>query len=919
MSAPLLRTKLYMPPVRPHLVGRARLVERLNGGLYLPDGAGFARKLTLISAPPGFGKTTLLVEWLAGFRMPDSALTPPPVAWLSLDPDDNALPRFLTYLIAAIEVACPDVGRAAALIDGPQMPGFKAVLTVLINALAQTSTPLPIVLDDYHLIDQPSIHEAMTFLLDHLPPAVHLVIAGRVDPPLPLSRLRARGALLELRAADLRFTNEETAAFLNETMGLSLSAQDVDTLQGRTEGWVSGLQLAALALRAATNTPTDRAQFIAAFGGSHRYIIDYLAEEVLARQPPDLRAFLLHTSVLDRLSAPLCNAVTGRDDSDAVLHHLERANLFLERLDATGEWYRYHRLFADFLRSRLDQELPERIHDLHCRAAEWYEQHGLLAAAIGHALQANESEWAARMMEQIAQPMLLHGEALTLLGWIDRLPFTVQSNRPWLCVYRGWALIVSGRLDEVENCLAQLNALLAGVESPAERADLEQQIDAIRAMSVMYSGDIETSARLARRTLHTLSPRNAFLRTILTWLIGFTSYFDQDITLAQQVFGETLKQSQAEGNTMLILLSLFVSGYLASIQGNLGDAQTLWQRGLQLGQAGEQMQPALDQLGGLSLIYQGLAQVAYERNELALAEQYAARCVELGERWGNAEVLADGYLAHARVQLALGQWDAAGQSFTRAEALVHAGRLAAITARLIAAHRARLWLALGDWVQARRWAKAQRQSDQTDPGGLITLLVRVAEHASLARLALAQADFAQAEAALEAVLPPVREAGWHGVEIELLALRALTLDGQGHQAEAWDAIAQAIRYAQPEGYIRPFLDLGAPMRRLLAAFARQAQAAGEIGAYIGRLLAAFQGPDVPSVELPHPTTLFEPLSDRELEVLRLIADGLTNNEIAEQLTVAVSTVKTHINNLYRKLDVTSRTRAIARARESKLL
>jgi len=553
MDAPLLRTKLYIPPVPPHLVGRARLVERLNGGLYLPNRAGFARKLTLISAPPGFGKTTLLVEWLAGFRMPDGALTSPSVAWLSLDPDDNALPRFLTYLIAAVEAACPGVGTAAAaLINGPQMPGFKAVLTVLINALAQTSTPLPIVLDDYHLIDRPPIHEAMTFLLDYLPPAVHLVIAGRADPPLPLSRLRARGALLELRAADLRFTAEETAAFLNETMGLSLSAQDVDTLQGRTEGWISGLQLAALALRAAPGAPTDRAQFIAAFGGSHHYI-DYLAEEVLAHQPADLRAFLLHTSILDRLNAPLCNAVTGRDDSDAVLHHLERANLFLERLDATGEWYRYHHLFADFLRSHLGQESPERIHDLHCRAARWHEQHGSLTAAIGHVLQANESEWAARMIEHIAQPMLLHGEALTLLGWIDRLPLTVQSDRPWLCVYRGWALIVSGCLDEVENCLAQLNALLAGVESPAGRADLEQQMDAIRAMSVMYSGDIETSARLARRTLHTLSPRNAFLRTILTWLIGFTSYFDQDITLAQHVFGETLKQSQAEGNTMLIL------------------------------------------------------------------------------------------------------------------------------------------------------------------------------------------------------------------------------------------------------------------------------------------------------------------------------------------------------------------------------
>ncbi len=924
MDAPLLRTKLYMPPVRPRLVGRVRLVERLNRGLYLPDGVGFARKLTLISAPAGFGKTTLLAEWLSEFDAPAATR----LAWLSLDLDDNAPVRFLTYLIAAVQDACPDLDvEAGALMSGPQPPSFKTVLTLLINALTEAAVPLLLVLDDYHLVDRPAIHDALTFLLDHLPPSMHLVVASRADPPLPLPRLRTRGALLELRAADLRFTIEEAAAFLNDAMGLALSPQDVAALEVRTEGWISGLQLAALALQSTPGTLLERAQFIAAFGGSHQHVIDYLAEEVLARQPADVRAFLLQTSILDRLSAPLCAAVTGRNDSDAVLHHLEHANLFLERLDAVGEWYRYHRLFADFLHSRLQQEMPERVHDLHCWAAEWYEQHDHLALAIGHALQANEFEWAARLLEQVAQSMLLRGEALTWLGWVERLPARVRHERLWLCVYWAWGLIVSGQLSEAETCLAGLAARLETVESPGERTDLEQQMAAIQAMLAMYHGDIGESARLARETLQALTSRNEFLRSILTWLMGLTIHFPQDISLAEGLFSEMLEINQSEGNTMLVLLSLFVGGSLLMLQGRLSAALALWERGEQFERASEQVgrasvqaPPEADASFGFSLIYQGMADVARERNELALAERRIARCVELGERWGNAEVLADDYVVQVRIELSLGRPDRAEQAIRRGEALARAGKLAAITARMIEVYRVRVWLAQGDLAQAGRWAETWLpQTDLLKKGGLITLLTRAAECSSLVRVALARRRFGEAEGMLDATIAELHQAGWHGSEIELLALRALVLDGQDRRAEALDALAQALTYAQPEGYARVFIDLGASMERLLAAFARQDTISDEIRVYLNRLLAAFRGPGASPIQLPQPTTLFEPLSDRELEVLRLIADGLTNNEIAERLTVAVSTVKTHVNNLYRKLDVSKRTQAVACARELNLL
>ncbi len=938
MTTLLLTTKLYTPPARSNCVPRPRLIERLNAGLR------GACKLTLISAPAGFGKTTLVGEWLA----PSLALPRVAgeggvgVAWLSLDDGDNDPARFLTYLVAALETLPAEAGQSASLADARALlqsrhhPPLKVILTTLVNSLTSLSADCVLVLDDYHVIAAEPIHEAVTFLLDHLPPRMRLVITTRVDPPLPLARLRARGQLVELRAADLRFTPEEAAVFLNQVMSLNLSTEDVAALEARTEGWIAGLQLAALALQGTLATPGQNARgFIESFTGTSRYILDYLTEEVLQHQAPNVRSFLLETCTLDQLSGPLCDAVTRRSDSQAILSQLDRANLFLTPLDDARKWYRYHRLFGDLLRGYLNERPPDQVAELHRRASVWHEQNGFVSEAIGHALDAQDVERAAGLIEQAAINVLLRSEMTTVGAWLKALPEAILHSRPRLCVLSAWVMAFTGQMQTVEPLLQKAESLVSPDTQDVDSRELLGQVKMIRAYRAIFEGDMPDAGRLARESLQYLPEGDALPRNFAMWIQGFSHYLDQDQSAAQ--VPDTLEHSQT-ADSLAVVLSFHMRASFQMLQGHLREAAQTFRQGARIAEADAQRSDAgwaRPLSPGLGMIYQGLGELLREQNQLDEAERYLMRSVEIGEQWGNAEVVADCYVALARVKRARGDWGSAYDIFSKAEQLVQERRLSPFTVAQIIAHRARLWLAHGDVASATRWAASVNGLAETleDSDKLLVFFMREIEQSTLARVFLAQGEFDQALRTLAPLVQAAETGGWLGACIELGALQALALYSQGHADAALDSLQRALEWAEPEGHVRIFVDEGEPMRLLISDF-RLRISDRPLYAYIDRLLQAFpQVNPVPApiqnqkhlhrppsgVQVSAIQNLVEPLSERELEVLRLVADGLSNQEIAAKLVLAVSTVKTHVNNIFTKLGVQSRTQAVARAREFKLL
>jgi LuxR family maltose regulon positive regulatory protein len=946
-GVPLLRTKFHAPSPRPNLVPRPRLIQRLDEGLRR------GHRLTLISAPAGFGKTTLIVEWLRQLEdssPPERSVDEVPtdegpveskcaVAWLSLDDDDNNPTRFFTYLIAAIDRVQAGVGTdARALLQSPQPPPLKVVLTMLLNSLATMPADLVLVLDDYHVIEGGKVHGALAFLLDHLPSQAHLVIASRTDPPLPLARLRSRGQFTEIRAADLRFSPEEAATFLNHIMGLNLRTESITALEARTEGWIAGLQLAAVSMRG--RGAEGISDFITAFSGSHRHVIDYLAEEVMAQQPNEIHDFLCQTAILNRLTAPLCDAVTEREDGHLILKKLDHENLFLVPLDDERRWYRYHHLFADFLRSHLNQDLPDQVPELHRRAARWCERNGLPAEAVDHALRAEDFERAARLIEHTAQALLMRGETTTLLRWFEALPDTLLHSRADLCISYAAALVVAGQLDAAHPLLdwaertLELGSSDVGDQHP--QAGLVGQLLALRAALTALQGDLDDfphAAELARRASECLPKDDVFMNSVVTWLAGFTHYFDQDTAATSRLLAENIEVSQATGNVLLAALSIYMSGYLQVMQGHLHRARNVFMQGLQLAQVDSQPLDIGEQVPmplGASLIYQGLGEIAREQNALDDAERYLRKSIELAEQWGNAEPLADSYVAMARTKQAQGDGQGANAVIRKARLMARENKVSPLTARLVEAYRARLLVAQGELEGTARWAASLADAHEAsgdegeDEEGQISLYVRGVEQNTLARLYIAQRKFEEATGLLEPLLTALTEAGWTGLTVEVLALQALARYSQDKTNEALAILGRALSLGQPEGYVRVFVDEGAPMAGLL----RQAAVRGLAPGYANELLAAFesQAPglrvaerDVVRADLQPQAHLIEPLTGRELEVLELIVAGLSNREIAERLYIAVSTVKTHINNVYGKLDVSSRTQAIARANELNLL
>ena len=880
------------------MVLRPRLIERLNEGL--------RRKLTLISAPAGFGKTTLLSEWVSACGRP--------AAWLSLDEGDKDPARFLAYLVAALQTVAADMGtKALRALQSPQPPPAESILTALLNEIAAISDDFVLVLDDYQVIDAQAVDNALAFLLEHLPPPMHLVIATREDPHLPLARLRARGQLTELRVTDLRFTPAEAAEFLNQVMGLNLSAQDIAALETRTEGWIAGLQLAALALQGTSmQANQDAASFIKSFTGSHHFVLDYLLEEVLQQQPESIQLFLLGTSILDRLCGPLCDAVlyaganlhpTPLMSGQETLEYIDRANLFIVPLDNERRWYRYHHLFGDLLRQRLQQRAASStaqagpsITEYHIRASQWFEDSGLELEAFHHAAAANDIDRAARLMAGKGMPLHFRGAVAPVLNWLASLPTAALNARPALWVMYASALSMSGQITGVEQKLQAAEAALQGAEPDMHTRNLIGHIAAIRALLAAADNQVETIIAQSRRALEYLHPDNLPVRTATIWKLGIAYQLRGERAAASQAYSEAMAISQASGNIIIHLSAANGLGQVQETENQLYLAAQTYQRVLQL--AGDP--PLL----AASEAYLGLARICYEWNDLDAAEQHGqqgiqlARQIEITERFVPYEVF------FARLKLAQGDVTGAAAILAKTEQFARQHNFVHRIPEIVAAQVLALLLQ-GSLAAAAHLAQTHRLP------------------LSQARVHLAEGDMFAALVALGPLRQQAEAKGWADEQLKVMVLQALTLhalalEGRSEKDRAVRLLSEALALAEPGGFIRIFIDEGAPMAQLLS----EAAAQGVMPDYTARLLAVFEAEAQKSKDQTHPPPvqpLIEPLSPRELEVLQLIAQGLSNHEISERLFLALNTVKGHNRKIFDKLQVQRRTEAVARARELGLL
>jgi LuxR family transcriptional regulator, maltose regulon positive regulatory protein len=892
----LLATKLYMPASRPGLVPRPRLLARLDEGL--------AQGLVLVCAPAGYGKTVLLADWARRGRQP--------VAWLSLDAGDNDPARFWRHAVAALDRARPGIGERVAPLLGPPAPSsFQGLVTALINNLAADEALL--VLDDYHVIGSQQVHESLAFLLEHRPAAIGVVLASRSDPPLALARLRARGQLTEVRVAELRFARAEAGELLRQAAS-ALPDASVAALAARTEGWAAGLQLAALSLRG----QADAAAFVTAFTGSHRYVLDYLAEEVLEGQPGPLRTFLLETSVLERLSGPLCDAVTGREGSQGLLEEAERAGLFLIPLDEVRGWWRYHHLFADLLRARLQQELPGRAAQLHRNAAAWYAGNGLADDAIGHAAAAGEMLWAARIIEQ--QFDLVHrirGEVVTIDRWLSVLPADVVRSRPRLLLAQAHMAADSGHPEVVEPLLDVVDCAPPGwADEPFEPASgaAASFLINVPAMTTLHRsylaqlhGDAEATAAFAAQTLAESKPEEGALSATAHGFLAVAEWLRGRLTEAERALASSVTGWRGTSQLTLIAWGYYHLVLIQLAQGRLNAAALTCEQALDSLVTSGRPAPA----AGPS--YAGLAEIAYQRDELDVALRHATEGIALCRQFVYTPPLASGLATLAVIRQATG--DPAGAL----EAITEADQAAPGPAGLlnpVPAERARLLLAQGNLAAAARFAQDNGLGPDDEPD-----YARESGYLVLARLLLAQDRAGQALALLDRLHAAAKAQNRTGSLIETDALRALALAATGDEAGAVATLTGTLLLAWPQGHVRVFADEGPPMAALLGrliAAQRTGQVAAEVPlGYLARLQRAF-GPGQLARD-PAPPGIVDPLTSRELEVLGLLAAGRSNQAIAGQLVVTLDTVKKHVSHVLDKLGATNRTEAVARARELNLI
>jgi LuxR family transcriptional regulator, maltose regulon positive regulatory protein len=906
----LLSTKLYVPREQPGFIPRPRLVEALDEGL--------TPGMVLVCAPAGCGKTVLLADWARRGRWP--------VAWLSLDAADNDPARFWRHVIAALDRARPGIGeRVGALLGPPAPSSFEGLVTALINELAAQSgqDAVLLVLDDYHLIAADQVHAPLEFLVEHLPPGLCLVLASRSDPPLPLARLRVRGKLAELRGRSLRFTQEEAAALLGEAVGGELPTAAVAGLAARTEGWAAGLQLAALSLRG----QVDPAGFVAAFSGSHRYVLDYLTEEVLGRQGEQVRTFLLETSVLDKLSGGLCDAVTGRPGSQAMLEQVERANLFLVPLDEVRGWWRYHHLFADLLRARLREQQPGRVTALHRSAAAWCEEHGLADDAVQHALASGDSVWAARLIERhFDEIFYLRGEGATVRRWLAALPAELAGSRPRLLLAQALLALASGRvetagppLDAAERAFAQTPDEPFGstVGRQSWLLNVPATVTTQRAYLAALRGEAAEAAAFASRALAETGEDEWMLESIARWNLALAEWLHGRLAEAECALRLTISRWRAVGEPGLAAVMRDHLGQVQRAQGRLEAAHGTYQQTLAI-----TAPPGGPATPGAGAAHVGLAEVAYQRNELDSALRHLTEGVPLCRQFVYTPPLAAGLAILAWIRQANGDPGGALEAIGQAE-LAAAGPDVTVLLNPVPVQRARLLLAQGDLAAAARWAQQRGLSPDDEPG-----YPREPEYLVLARVLLAQDRPGPALALLGRLHGTAAAQGRAGSVIEIQALQALASAAMGDEDAAVGALAAALALACPQGYVRVFADEGAPMARVLSLLlaaqrAEQTAARGVPLGCLARLLQASGGthaaPGAGREAAGLVPGLVEQLTARERDVLALLAAGMPNPRIARELVLTLDTVKKHVSHILGKLGAANRTEAVTRARQLGLI
>ncbi len=895
----MLATKFFAPRWRRQQVSRPRLAARIDGDA----------KLVLLCAPPGFGKTTLLAEWLSGKEEP--------VAWLSLDSTHDDPRTFWAYLVRAMQTARPGLGEAvAAFLDAQTLPPIETLISMLLNEVVALKDELLVVLDDYHVIENAAIHDGMAFLIEQAPETLRIIIASRADPPLHLPRLRARGELIEIRATDLRFSTEEAGAFFGSTMGVRLTPEQLSALEARTEGWIAALQLAALSMQGRDDT----AAFIASFTGNDRYIVDYLVDEVLQRQGGTVREFLLRTSVLDRFNAPLCDAVTGEDNGKAILDRLERGNIFVVALDERREWYRYHHLFADVLRLHLEAESPELVPVLHQRASAWYEENGHRPEAIRSALAAKDFSRAACMVELEADTIARHHQPGRLVAWLRLIPDELIRSMPVLSVYYGLALQGMGALEESAARVADAERWLETngnreamlVTDPGGLALLASRVALCRGYLAMAASDAQGTTAFAMRALALLREDEHHWRGTGAALLGLAHWARGDLNAAQGPHSEGVESFERAGDSVLAVTSAYADAELMRARGRLTEAKERYERSVRLATA--HPGPAKPAASNLLI---GLSELLCEFNELGAAAARLEDAEALGLAAGPPRTEYRYTMARARLLHAQGDFGGALNVLDVAEPLFLRGAIPNV--RPLGAYRARLKLSQGRIDEVSEWARAEGLSpdDRTE-------YTREYLHLTLARVLIAiarrEGGSREGESAiglLERLRGSAERGGRLGAAVEALMLLGLAHEASGDHDAALKSLGGSLALAKPAGYIRTFVDEGEPMLDLL----RGAVTEGTGGEYARRLLAAF-GPQTGATVQKAPSVaagLAETLTARELEILRLVAAGMQNQAIADHLVISLPTVKRHIANVYGKLDVGTRTAAVARANQLKLL
>jgi LuxR family maltose regulon positive regulatory protein len=894
VSEILLQTKLHMPTLRLSLIPRPHLIEKLDAGL--------AGKLTLVSAPPGFGKSTLVSSWVQQKKRP--------CAWLALGPEDNEPNRFLSYLVAALQKIDEELGKTAvSLLQSPQPPPPQISLTLILNDLAALPQPSILVLEDYHVIHNLDIHKALSFFLDNLPSQLHLVITSREDPPLPLHRLRSSGQMNGIYVHDLRFSQDESATFLQQTMHIDLIPEDVTALARRTEGWIAGLQLAALSLQ---GLPDPHA-FVAGFAGDDRYIVDYLLNEVLERQPDHIREFLLQTAVLYRFCPSLCDAIlqAPANHSQAILTYLDEANLFIIPLDNKREWYRYHHLFSDFLRLRAQNELANKVTLLYQRAAIWYEENGFLEEAIESALSGTDYERASRLIEQNGMNTIFgHAQWVTFLNWMKALPPEMVQSQPQLNLHFAWALFSTGQWPETKPYLKEVELAFRAGKLSADQNWMLGEVATIRALVTYEMGDLARSKEMAALAHELLPETNKTIRSVAVLAEGMAHMWrDDDLQTKHQYLQKAQELAQEAANVTVGLFALGCKTMLDVRAGRLTQAARQYQQARALGTIDGDIL-----LGPAGFACVQMGEVLREWDRLEEAESVLREGIKLcQQQLGMPVWIIEGHVNLARLKLANGDEQQAEKLIQQAAALlVELPRHGETVRHLISAtqvYRLRFWLAQGKLNTAVRWlAKNGITSDTA------VFPENLAHHVLLARIFFKQGQLKDTQKQLQKIQAILTKSESHRLTAEIFILQALLSQAQGDREQAASKVASALQMSEPEGYVRLFVDFGEPMASLLETAVQQNIAP----TYTQKLLSAFD--KLPSPSSPAlSATLIEPLNDRERQTLKLIAAGLSNREIAEELYLSVNTIKAYTSRIYGKLGVNGRAEAINHAHELGIL